>query len=96
MDIERDNLLKQVMAADFTIIELNLYLNTHPNDQRAIAMYNNAIRNAKMLREYYERMFGPLTAYDSYSSYPWRWIEDPWPWDMRVSMPREERQDEVI
>lgn len=81
MDQKRDTLLKQVMAADFTIIDLNLYLNTHPNDQRAVALYNNAVRNAKILRETFEKMYGPLTAYDSYSTCPWRWIENPWPWD---------------
>lgn len=81
MDMNRDELIRQVMAADFTIIDLNLYLNTHPCDQRALVLYNNAVKNAKMLRENYERMFGPLTAFDSYSPYPWRWIQDPWPWD---------------
>lgn len=90
MDLERDDLLKQVMAADFTIIDLNLYLDTHPCDQRALMLYNNAIRNAKMLREAYERTFGPLTAYDSYSAYPWQWIQDPWPWDRKFTEVREE------
>ena len=81
MDMEREKLLKEVMAADFTVIDLNLYLNTHPCDQRAIFLYNKAVKDAQILRFNYEKNFGPLTAHSSFSGYPWKWIESPWPWE---------------
>lgn len=81
MDENQEMLLKEVMAADFTVIELNLYLDTHPCDQRAIALYNSSVQKSMMLRDEYERMYGPLTARFSYSSYPWQWIKSPWPWE---------------
>lgn len=81
MDCNRENLLKEVMAADFYLIELNLYLDTHPCDQRAINLFNQSVTRARMLRENYERLYGPLTAMNSYSKYPWQWIESPWPWE---------------
>jgi spore coat protein JB len=76
----RDRMLKEVMALDFMAIELNLYLNTHPYDQKALMIFVNTVQRAKMARENYERMFGPITASAS-NSFPWPWIEDPWPWE---------------
>jgi spore coat protein JB len=80
MDMNREQLLKEVMAADFTLIELNLYLDTHPCDQRAINMFNTGVQRAMMLRANFEKNYGPLTPF-AYSKSPWQWIESPWPWE---------------
>jgi spore coat protein JB len=76
----RDKMLKEIMALDFMAIELNLYLNTHPYDQKALMIFVNTAQRAKMLRDNYESMYGPLTAAAS-NSFPWPWIESPWPWE---------------
>lgn len=76
----RDRMLKEVMALDFMAIELNLYLNTHPYDQKALMIFVSTVQRAKMARENFERMYGPITASAS-NSFPWPWIEDPWPWE---------------
>jgi len=81
MNEKRDKLLKELMAADFTVIELNLYLDTHPYEQNVIALRNNMVQRAKMLREQFEREYGPLTSQFGYSGCPWQWIESPWPWE---------------
>lgn len=81
MDINRVKLLREVMAADFTVIDLNLYLDTHPNEQNAIYLYNNSVQRAKMLREQYERTYGPLTPFTHNYKNAWQWIERPWPWE---------------
>ncbi len=81
MDQNRENLLKEVMAADFTVTDLLLYLDTHPCDQNAIAIYNNSVRRSLMLRHEYERMYGPIIAQLTPGRYPWQWIESPWPWE---------------
>lgn len=80
MDSARDNLLRQVMAADFTLIDLNLYLNTHPYDHKAVMIFMISAKRASFLRCCYESMYGPLTASAS-RSFPWPWIESPWPWE---------------
>lgn len=82
MSTECENLLKELMAADFTVIELNLYLDTHPNDQQAITLYNQWVQRAKMLREKYEKMCGPLTI-RFISNCPYDWVQTPWPWERR-------------
>lgn len=81
MDMNRDKLLKEVMAADFTVIDLNLYLDTHPCDPRTIALYNNSVQRSMMLRNNYERLYGPLTPFTFNNAATFRWIESPWPWE---------------
>lgn len=76
----RDRMLREVMALDFMAIELNLYLNTHPYDQKALMIFVSTAQRAKMARDNFERMYGPITASAS-NSFPWPWIEDPWPWE---------------
>lgn len=80
MDANRERMLKEVMAADFTVYDLALYLDTHPTDQRALAIFNNAAHHARMLRCRYEQMYGPLT-FQSAVGNTWKWIESPWPWE---------------
>ena len=82
MDTAREKLMRDVMAADFTAGDLHLYLNTHPYDNRAVMIYIYSVQRAKQLRDYFERMYGPLTASAS-NSYPWPWINSPWPWELQ-------------
>jgi spore coat protein JB len=64
----------------FSAFDLHLFLNTNPHNQRALMMFNNFSQKAKILKDNYERMYGPLTASSS-NSYPWQWIQSPWPWE---------------
>ena len=80
MDENQEKLLKEVMAASFSAFDLHLYLNTHPYDQRALYLFNLNTQRSLMLRQNYERMYGPLTA-SAATGYPWQWINNPWPWE---------------
>lgn len=87
MDINRDRLkmLKEIMAIDFSLVELNLYLDTHPMDQRALRLHNEYVMTGKELCEEYEKEFALLT-HKFTSDCPWKWIEDPWPWEIDYEM----------
>ncbi|RYM05376.1 spore coat protein CotJB [Sporolactobacillus sp. THM7-7] len=75
--------LKAIQAIDFTLVELTLYLDTHPNDFEALRQFNSAARKSKALRSSFERRYGPLRQFGhSYSAYPWQWIKTPWPWQV--------------
>lgn len=81
MDDNRERMLREVMAADFSLIDLNLYLNTHPDDCRAVQLFNYLAQKARMLRFNYERCYGPLSMLSMHNyKCPWQWIESPWPW----------------
>ena len=50
MDDGRDDLLRKISALDFYIIDLGLYLNTHPNDKEALTKYNESVRQVNSLK----------------------------------------------
>lgn len=78
---EKDQLLLPVQALDFMRIELNLYLDTHPNDVNAINLFarNQVALNEAKAR--YEERFGPLVVFNATSpNTPWSWTQG-WPWE---------------
>lgn len=82
----RMRMLEDIMALEFTAIELNLYLNTHPRDERALEAYNRTVKQLNELKKDYEDRFGPLTNFgDTTSEYPWSWVEEPWPWQINFA-----------
>jgi spore coat protein JB len=81
VDREQLALLKELMALEFTALEFQLYLNTHPNDQRALMEYNSACQAVKAAKERYVSCYGPLSHCEQ-SGFPWQWISDPWPWEI--------------
>nr|WP_243427859.1 spore coat protein CotJB [Alkaliphilus hydrothermalis] len=79
---DRLALLRQIQEVEFAAVELNLYLDTHMEDQRALMEYNQIHKQLMMLKQQYEMLYGPLTNFGfSPSQYPWKWIEGPWPWE---------------
>lgn len=79
---ERKRLLREIGKIDFVIVELGLYLDTHPFDQLAIEKYKNFQKIcAQKKREYAER-FGPLEfGSPVFDSREWKWATQDWPWE---------------
>jgi spore coat protein JB len=77
------SLLEEIQAIDFVIVELNLYLDTHPNDLEAIKQFNENTEKSMKLKLEYEKKYGPLMNFGySFSNYPFDWIDTPWPWQV--------------
>lgn len=75
--------LEELQAIDFVLVELTLYLDTHPQDYDAIKQFNDFSYQRKRLAKHFESQFGPLLQYGhSYSGYPWNWDDTPWPWQV--------------
>lgn len=84
--MQKEMLLRQLMALDFMSVDLQLYLDTHPYDREAISEYNNIIKEADLVRMKYEKNFGPLCSFRSLSSDDkFEWINDPWPWQSKFN-----------
>ncbi len=79
---EKAKLLKRVQICDFVLLEMNEFLDTHPNDKEALAYFHKYKKMAEDARRDYTRQFGPLTANDVENTSTWDWIQDPWPWDL--------------
>lgn len=76
---ERAEMLKEIMSLDFALTELQLYLNTHPDDEKALCLYKKYAKELKELKEAYQKVYGPLTK--EFPCNKWRWLEEPWPWE---------------
>ena len=72
-------MLEQIMCYDFAIYELALYLDTHPEDEKALCLHRKYCKMAKELKDKYQKVYGPLTI--NYPCNKWRWLEEPWPWE---------------
>lgn len=61
---------------NFAAWEVRLYLNTHPNDKKALALL-------RRLREHECCEVGYATAFleDTCGCSRWSWTDDPWPWE---------------
>ena len=73
--------LVELMALDFAIDELGLYLVTHADDQEALQLYWSYIKLAKEGRKKYQQMYGPLFQQDLTPEDGYAWLKDPWPWE---------------
>jgi len=69
----------ELQAACFTLHEIVLYLDTHPDCRKAMQMYRNARKKYLDLYAQYETQYGPLTA-NGVTGDHWTWGEQAWPW----------------
>ena len=74
---------KEIMSLNFAINDLVLYLDTHPNNSRAISLHSQYVEKLEKLQNRYEELYGPLTVNftSPEKSNRWAWSEEPWPWE---------------
>ena len=73
-------LLKKIGAYQFAIADMNLFLDTHPNDKASLMKREEYLRELKPLTDQYEKEYGPLTK-KANDNNTWAWVKDPWPWN---------------
>ncbi len=78
---EQTALLEQIMAYDFVLVDLQLFLDTHPSDENALKDYKMCLEQSDVLRKQFQSRFGPLTPRYLPNTSCWQWINDPWPWN---------------
>lgn len=79
----REELRRQIDELQFVALELNLFLDTHPNDKQALRDYAQVSQSLMRVVDIYQRTYGPLFGSGfGPSGYPWQWIEEPWPWEI--------------
>ncbi len=77
-------LLHRLQVCDFILVELNLYLDTHPDDPEAIRSFEKHRAMREETAKAYTDRYGPITAKDpaAVSGGRWRWVDGPWPWEL--------------
>ena len=77
----RQQALSEVQMYYFVAHEINLYLDTHPHDEKMIQLYEQYIQKAKQRQDVFEKRFGPLEVQNTQNKIPFEWIQGPWPWE---------------
>ena len=79
---EKAILLNNIGIVSFAMVELNLYLDTHPNDEEAMEYFMHFTKNRNMLLKEYAMNYGPLVL-DMVSDQDgeWKWATGPMPWE---------------
>lgn len=72
-------MIEEIRACEFAITELGLYLDTHPEDEKALCLHRKYCKQLKDIKDKYQKVYGPLTM--DYPCNKWRWLEEPWPWE---------------
>ena len=77
---ERQALLDKIYKLCFAINDLNLYLDTHPNDSAAYELFKKySLMYDKCSAEYESKYQVLELTHDTYGKYTW--INNPWPWN---------------
>ena len=75
--------LAELQALEFVLVELALYLDTHPDDAEAFALYQQYADMERQARSAYEAVNGPLTLAAAAQGDSWSaWLKGPWPWTL--------------
>jgi spore coat protein JB len=82
MSEEQRDLLEKLQEIDFVLVELNLYLDTHPRDEQAREQYHDYARKRRKIAREYEEHFGPLMHFGQSRSTSRAWQKGPWPWEL--------------
>ena len=75
----QDQLLYWIDMVSIMLVDLTEYLDTHPDDRKAICLHKEYCNQLEEIKDKYQRIFEPLTIY--YPCNKWRWLEEPWPWE---------------
>lgn len=78
---KQEELLNKILAYNFALTDLNLYLDLNPNNTSMINLYKQYLQEEKKLCTQYETNYGPLTT-DGIKQNNWVWDNSPWPWEV--------------
>lgn len=76
----KEDLMNLIQSTNFTVIELGLYLDTHPECPCGLAAYEDYSELLKKAVKIYERKYEPLSIYGVENDGSWDWVQSPWPW----------------
>ena len=72
---------EKVSVLAFVLKDTELFLDTHPDDKRALEYYGKYRKLYEEALEEYERKVGPMTVKGVNLNDGWTWAKKPWPWE---------------
>lgn len=74
--------LHELQALSFALTDLGEYLDTHKNDAEAAELYAKYAAMYETGAKKYEQTHGPLCKQNAVTNGAYRWLSDPWPWEL--------------
>lgn len=74
-------LLARISEIQFVCVELNLYIDTHPDDTDALEDYYNYSTMLKELIASYDEQYGPLMGFGHSATTAGSWVCSAWPFE---------------
>jgi spore coat protein JB len=71
----------ELAAVRFALIDLSLFLDTHPDDREALRLFAEYRDRLALLERRYAATVGPLTTGDVSGKNGWTWGEGPMPFE---------------
>ncbi|MBE6156809.1 MAG: spore coat protein CotJB [Firmicutes bacterium] len=68
------------MCYSFAITDMNLYLDVHPEDRKALTYLKELIVEEEKAKKEYIMKYGPLNVCDTKGD-KFDWINGPWSWE---------------
>lgn len=83
---EKDELLCLIRQCCFYLTDLSLYLDTHPTDEQALALFLEHKAQYDQYADVYARRFGALKQSQVNAEYGWAaWSNTPFPWEKEAN-----------
>ena len=79
--MDKCELLNRISEVQFVCVELNLYLDTHPDDDAARRDYLTYSKLLTGLIAEYEAEYGPLLGFGHSPTEAGCWVCSRWPWE---------------
>lgn len=80
MDTCQTALMNKIMEYQFVCVELNLYLDTHPDDEAARADYLCYGKRLHAMLDQYAELYGPLMNFGHMPTETGCYVTSKWPW----------------
>ena len=94
---EQTALLQYINEVSFAINDMNLYLDTHPEDKKALAFMEEHVKMRKRALKEYAMKYGPLTidTTDDVQSCSWDWVMHPGHGNNQIGIKKKSRKESI-
>lgn len=86
-NVSKDKMMRELQEVSFSMDEVRLFLDTHPEDGKAMEYYEKLTKRRQMLMDECSRAYGPLTPDYVLPKEDGAWEDDSWRDGDRDSMP---------
>lgn len=70
-----------MQVLSFSLQELAIYLDTHPDDREALELYRRYQQMYQEAMQKYSEKCAPMTHMNPVDHNTYTWMSDPWPWE---------------